>query len=86
MFEAPKELRKSAWSSFPVTAVTSEPSFDKSITETDPTPPVDPVTIDLVSLKPAHFLKLSSACTDKPAVSPAVPNDIDCFSLSPFGK
>ena len=38
--------------SFPVTAVTSDPSLDKSITAIEPTPPVEPVTIDL---RPSNF-------------------------------
>ena len=50
--EAPSFCNIECSASFPVTAVTSDPSLDKSITAIEPTPPVEPVTIDL---RPSNF-------------------------------
>ena len=61
ILEAPIVCRKSDWSFLPVTAVTSDPSFDKSMTEMEPTPPVAPLTTDLVFFRPVYSLKLSRA-------------------------
>ena len=43
---APRFSKKDFCVFFPVTAVTSDPSLDRSITAIEPTPPVEPVTID----------------------------------------
>ena len=49
---APSPLSKSFCESLPVTAVTVEPSFDNSIKAIEPTPPVEPVTIEAEDSNP----------------------------------
>ena len=49
---APKSFKNSCWTSFPLNAVTSEPSLESNITAIEPTPPVAPVTMDFVPAIP----------------------------------
>ena len=50
--EAPRLCSKAFSDSFPVTAVTEELSLESSITAIEPTPPVEPVTIELEDSNP----------------------------------
>ena len=74
IFVAPMDLRKSTDEDFPVSAETSLPSFDISMTLIEPTPPVAPET------KAGRSDSIADSCifiTLAAAVSPAVPIDID---------